>query len=672
MLSRTSLEENDSHGVGSSASFRQGMDSLLEDSSQAQSRGETEDEFDTEKYKQTNAETTAKSEKSDINLKTSTQSLKKLGSKLSTSMSDDFDMEMYKTARGNLTSRQKKTSVIGNYPDSKQSTKTDNMVKASYRLTEDVLDPDKSGEPWVNTSREHKSVSVVCSTHDDAPVIMHCKTCDRLVCDECITSTHKPHDLVEIRKQGLQDKLILTEKLPDVRTRAIPSLKKNVDALGHAKAKCTEEFDSMIDQIKHRSSVLIMAIETARDRLISRCSSDKDASHAFLNKLEDKLSTGLVSIEASANSSDEALLMDRDPPIVHERIKLQWLLDKYRRSHPQITYPKFQNGTAPREEATLEKMIGYFDGMLKCEAKDQLHKIMLNVTPLGSLKPMYVKTVSYMHKVRSACAAGDDKICIIPVIPLTSLDIMTSDGVSVLTQVPHTRIYDITRTMDSHFLVSDPRSRKIMRITEHGVVVKWTNVNGIPRGLHACKNGDILVCIVDSVAFSHFRHSKRYIIRMNENFKIIETYGQKEHIFNIPDRIFENINGDICIIDRTGGLDSRLVVMDCHGGVRFEYPGEGSFDGSYGDGYIPVKRQAFSDVCCDGYANIYLSDERNNEIIVLDPDGAEQKGVDEIFTKKRDKAETNMVAPHRIVIDTNGRLWVIQRRKIALFALYNY
>jgi hypothetical protein len=43
--------------------------------------------------------------------------------------------------------------------------------------------------------------------------------------------------------------------------------------------------------------------------------------------------------------------------------------------------------------------------------------------------------------------------------------------------------------------------------------------------------------------------------------------------------------------------DSRLVVLDCHGNVRFEYPGEGGFDGTYGDGYLPVKRQAFSDVC---------------------------------------------------------------------------
>jgi hypothetical protein len=49
-------------------------------------------------------------------------------------------------------------------------------------------------------------------------------------------------------------------------------------------------------------------------------------------------------------------------------------------------------------------MIGYFDGMLKCEARDQLHKIMLNVTPLGSLKPSYIKTMSYIHKIRTACA----------------------------------------------------------------------------------------------------------------------------------------------------------------------------------------------------------------------------------------------------------------------------
>jgi hypothetical protein len=74
-------------------------------------------------------------------------------------------------------------------------------------------------------------------------------------------------------------------------------------------------------------------------------------------------------------------------------------------------------------------MIGYFDGMLKCEARDQLHKIMLNVTPLGSLKPSYIKTMSYIHKIRTACAAGDNRVCIVPVVPVTSLDIFTSEGV---------------------------------------------------------------------------------------------------------------------------------------------------------------------------------------------------------------------------------------------------
>jgi hypothetical protein len=54
--------------------------------------------------------------------------------------------------------------------------------------------------------------------------------------------------LIEIRKQGLQDKLILGERLPDVKTRAIPSLKKNLEALNHTKSKSTEEFDNMINR----------------------------------------------------------------------------------------------------------------------------------------------------------------------------------------------------------------------------------------------------------------------------------------------------------------------------------------------------------------------------------------------------------------------------------------
>lgn len=678
-------ETRDRVGSSLSNSIRQGGESALDDGLPI-TRNPTESDVDPESNKMRSSissmrgsmqdgspKLSPKANKNDVIPKTP-QKGKKFNSKQATRMSDDFSTNKNKGKKAAY-ARQTKTSLVGDFPGSKQST-AENMVKASYKLTEDILDPDKNSEPWVNSARENHATEVVCSNHADAPVIMHCKTCDRLVCDECITTTHKPHDLIEIRKQGLQDKLILEQKLPDVRERAIPAIQKNLENLTHTKVQCSKEFDNMVGQIKQRSSDLILAIESARDRLINRSIADKDASHAFLNKLEDKLANGLVAIEAATSSSEDAMNLDKDHAVVHERIKLQWLLNKYRRSHPHIIYPRFQSGTAAREEAALEKMIGYFEGMLKCEAKDQIHKIVLNVLPLGSLKPSYFKTIPYSHKIRTACQAGDDKICIIPVVHTTSFDFMSSNGVSVVTQVRNLRIYDITKTMDNQFLVSDPKSRKIMRVTQTGVVIKWTNVNGIPRGIHSCKNGDILVCLVDSVGFTHSKylpHKQRCIVRMNEDFKIIDTYGQKDEIFNIPDRVFENMNGDICVIDRIGGLDSRLVVLDNHGEVRFEYPGEGGFDGAgvYGDGYIPVKRQAYSDVCCDGYANIYIADERNNEIIVLDQDGIEQREIAEIFAQKREKAETNIAAPHRLVIDHNGQIWILQRRKISLFKLYN-
>ena len=532
-------------GSAKSSSEKQGRESGLEDGAPF-SRKPTENDFNTEPNKLRSSVSSPRgSFKSEMQQK-SAQSSKKFNTKQTTRMSGEFGTGKFKPKR-TTNSRQTRTSVIGNYPNNKQSTVED-MVKTSYKLTEDILDPEKVGGPVVNSARVNKATEVSCSAHADASVIMHCKTCDRLVCDECITTTHKPHDLVEIRKQSLQDKVILNEKLPDVRTRAIPGIKTNLDNLSHTKAQSSEEFDYMVDQIKQRSFALITAIEKARDRLINKSIADRDASHAFLDTLEDKMSNGLVAVEAAAASSEDALSLDNDHAIVHERIKLQWLLDKYRKSNPHITYPRFHAGTDTKDEATLEKMIGYFEGMLKCEAKDQVHKIMLNVMPLGPLKPSYLKTIPYPHKVRAVCQAGEDKICIIPVIPMTSFDFITSDGVSLVTQVPHIRIYDITRTMDNHFLVSDPKSKQIMRVTQNGVVVKQTNVNGIPRGIHSCKNGDILVCLVDSVAFASSRYlprKLRYIVRMNENFKIIESYGQKEEIFNIPDRVYENVNGDI-------------------------------------------------------------------------------------------------------------------------------
>jgi hypothetical protein len=70
--------------------------------------------------------------------------------------------------------------------------------------------------------------------------------------------------------------------------------------------------------------------------------------------------------------------------------------------------------------------------------------------------------------------------------------------------------------------------------------------------------------------------------------------------YTIPDRIVENSNGDICIIDRTGGGNSRLLVLNKDGSLKFVYPNESEYD------YIPnspTKKISLSDVCCDTFSN---------------------------------------------------------------------
>jgi hypothetical protein len=152
---------------------------------------------------------------------------------------------------------------------------------------------------------------------------------------------------------------------------------------------------------------------------------------------------------------------------------------------------------------------------------------------------------------------------------------------------------------------------------------------------------------------------------MDEKMRPIESGDLNNVKYTIPDRIVENSNGDICIIDRTGGGNSRLLVLNKDGSLKFVYPNESEYD------YIPnspTKKISLSDVCCDTFSNIFVADEKNNEVIILNSNGDEVVRFSKLLKKK---GHLNIVAPSQIVIDRTGRLWIVMQGKVLVFDLYS-
>jgi hypothetical protein len=204
---------------------------------------------------------------------------------------------------------------------------------------------------------------------------------------------------------------------------------------------------------------------------------------------------------------------------------------------------------------------------------------------------------------------------------------------------------DMTVTNKNIILATDTVNKRIVRITNNGIVKEIVNTTPLqPHGLCACKNGDLLVTQIfktDPKAVD----SKRLVHRLDKEYKIkltiqyTDSFFNKKHILTHPRRVTENLNGDIIVVDLLGETSGRVVAFDFVGNLRFTYEGN-------------PRRFKFLpfDICCEPELRISVSDFYNHEINVLNCDG---EFIQEIPTNLE-----GLFNPIAIALDKTNKLWI--------------
>lgn len=165
-----------------------------------------------------------------------------------------------------------------------------------------------------------------------------------------------------------------------------------------------------------------------------------------------------------------------------------------------------------------------------------------------------------------------------------------------------------------------------------------------PEGIHANSKGEVFVTVVDQTNFLVTRETRRKVVKISETGQIIKEIEYGDHnlkLFILPYRVTENVNGDICVVNRTSRYFGQVVVLDRDGRSKFIYDGNPSLPCN---DFIPMG------IACDKNGCIIVTDPSDYSIHILDKNG--------ILLQYLVSTVIGIDPPISVTVDKYGLLWV--------------
>lgn len=134
-----------------------------------------------------------------------------------------------------------------------------------------------------------------------------------------------------------------------------------------------------------------------------------------------------------------------------------------------------------------------------------------------------------------------------------------------------------------------------------------------PVGICKSKEGELLVTLsdIETETYQPDSHSRRLVRHVTMSGVVIREYEYHEdghtRLFTLPVRIKQNGNTDICVLNWTSDDSSELVILSSSGCLKSVYKG--------------LNKCSLTDVVCDAYFNILVSDMEYSQIHILSADG---------------------------------------------------
>ena len=487
--------------------------------------------------------------------------------------------------------------------------------------------------PFLEVEQKVILDNIRCDEHQTKMTCLFCRTCDHLVCADCISSKHNEHNFEPVEK-------ILPKKLDELKgaearhSKDLTLCRAKVNEFKISEVKYESLFKERITTIKKREKQLIDGITKHSQKL---------QNEIELERKTDKKT--FCDLKRRADQAEQTIILHQDEIMAAlksiQGSTIFTTATKSKKMKSDLNFnpiPSEIKCFIPGKE-TVNDIPNLFGSLQKMKIPQVESDIDLEVVN------SYTTDLSGIFNIITV----DDKSTWVndyskQVIRQINID---NDNITTTKQISCV-IYDMTLTSNNDILLSVFNSSDIKLLTKSGEIKPFFSVSSslFTLGIHVTSDSYIIVGVIElDDDYTPTDKSTGALLIFGMDGKQQHTYqydSNKHRLFTLPQRITTNNNKDIVVVDRTSLDTGRVMVVGWEGGLRWTYTGHSKIN-------VTTQFDPF-DVVTTTAGHIIVCDHGTHALHVLSEQG-------DILTCKV-MEDTGIKYPLSLDIDMRGQLWV--------------
>ncbi|XP_062606929.1 uncharacterized protein LOC134268701 [Saccostrea cucullata] len=434
----------------------------------------------------------------------------------------------------------------------------------------------------------------MCKTHD-LPIDVICEDCDEFICGKCAKTNHKEHEWSTISTAASQKRRNLLKLLKKIKEENLPGIEENLEEVSKKITGNKELCDTEIKKLQKHVDEIMARLTEIRKNNERKLTEDVEEKNKKLNSVKSELNKKKKEIEEMVKFMEDNNSTMSDYGFLDNHMELSKKLSGQDVNFNNFNYSlRYVKGKISDE--MMENMIG---------KTHDLNNISLTETNSFKYGDKVIVVLSALCE--DQCYIGDTESHYIAQV---NKDGEKKDECNI---VPSDMC--VADTGDVYF--TDVSYSSINCLSPSGSVSTVVSLYPlVPVGICQSVDDGLLVTLRDIVS-DHYKldsHSRRQVRHITVTGDVIREYEYKEdghtRMFTNPNRVKQNSNSDICVVNFTSNTSGELVIISPSGRMKSIYRGQ-NLTGDFNPG----------DAVCDTLCNILVTDFNNNHIHLLSPDG---------------------------------------------------